>query len=113
MNSVSINWGHLAYAALPHRKDTPRKPTDALPNGTWWGELQTELNSLSKQGEWEKMGTLIDDDILNTFAVVGEPENVPKEVLRRYGDVTDRISFYAPYQSDPDRWSKVLAGFKS
>ena len=78
-----------------------------------WGELQTELNSLSKQGEWEKMGTLIDDDILNTFAVVGEPESVPTEVLRRYGDVTDRISFYAPYQSDPDRWSKVLAGFRS
>src|SRR3954468_5048330 len=78
-----------------------------------WGELQTELNGLSKQGEWEKMGTLIDDEILNTFAVVAEPEAVPKEVLRRYGDVTDRISFYAPYQSAPDRWSKVLAGFKS
>src|SRR4051812_7857045 len=42
-----------------------------------WGELQTELNSLSKQGEWVKMGTLIDDDILNTFAVVAEPESVP------------------------------------
>ncbi|PYU88964.1 MAG: hypothetical protein DMG08_23315 [Acidobacteria bacterium] len=44
VNSVSINWGHLAYAALPHRKDTPRKLTDALPNGTWWGELQTGVD---------------------------------------------------------------------
>ncbi len=38
-----------------------------------WGGLQDELNTLSKQGEWAKMGTLIDDEILNTFAVVGEP----------------------------------------
>src|SRR5436190_2076192 len=78
-----------------------------------WGDLQTELNGLSKQGKWVEMGELIDDEVLHTFAVVGEPESVPTEVLRRYGDVTDRISFYAPYQSDPDRWSKVLAGFKN
>ena len=38
-----------------------------------WGGLQEELNALSKQGEWAKMGTLIDDEILNTFAVVGSP----------------------------------------
>ena len=27
-----------------------------------WGDLQTELNRLSKQGEWVTMGELIDDD---------------------------------------------------
>src|SRR5437773_504823 len=31
-------------AVLAHRKDTPRKLTDALPNGTWWGELQTGVD---------------------------------------------------------------------
>ena len=78
-----------------------------------WGELQPELNRLSKQGEWVQMGKLIDDDILNTFAVVCEPEDIPARVLERYGDVVDRISFYAPYKSDPDRWTAVLAGFKA
>ena len=29
-----------------------------------WGDLQTELNTLSKQGEWVEMGDLIDDEIL-------------------------------------------------
>ena len=33
-----------------------------------WGGLQDELNTLSKQGKWEEMGTLVDDEILNTFA---------------------------------------------
>ena len=74
-----------------------------------WGGLQEELNTLSKQGKWVEMGTLINDEILNTFAVVGEPETIASELHRRYGDVIQRISFYAPYKSDPDRWRKVLA----
>jgi probable F420-dependent oxidoreductase len=77
-----------------------------------WGDLQTELNRLSKQGEWVQMGKLIDDDILHTFAVVCEPEQIPSKVLDRYGDCVDRITFYAPYASDPKRWEAVLAGFK-
>jgi probable F420-dependent oxidoreductase len=78
-----------------------------------WGDLQTDLNAMSKQGKWQEMGTLITDDMVETFAVVGEPEEIPKLVLARYGDVLDRVNFYAPYKSDPQRWSKILAGFKS
>ena len=77
-----------------------------------WGDLQTDLNRLSKEGKWVEMGELIDDEILETFAVVGEPEEIPALLLGRYGDIVDRLSFYAPYQSDPERWSKVLAGFR-
>lgn len=73
-----------------------------------WGDLQTELNALSKQGEWDTMGELIDDEVLAAFAVVGEPEEIPGLLLARYGDLLDRISFYAPYQSDPDRWTAVF-----
>ncbi len=78
-----------------------------------WGGLQDELNTLSKQGKWVEMGTLIDDEILNTFAVVGEPEQIAPELHRRYGDVIQRISFYAPYKSDPERWRGVLEALKS
>lgn len=78
-----------------------------------WGHLQDELNSLSKQGEWVKMGELIDDEILNTFAVVGEPEQIAPELTQRYGDVIQRLSFYAPYSSDPDRWAKVMADLQA
>ncbi len=78
-----------------------------------WGGLQDELNALSKQGEWERMGTLIDDEMLNTFAVVGSPEDIAPELSRRYGDVISRINFYAPYASDPDRWSAVMAALRA
>ncbi len=78
-----------------------------------WGGLQDELNTMSKQGKWQEMAEVVDDEILNTFAVVGEPETVAPELHRRYGDVIQRISFYAPYQSDPDRWTKVMSDLKA
>jgi probable F420-dependent oxidoreductase len=78
-----------------------------------WGELQDRLNTLSKQGKWEEMGTLIDDDVLNTFAVVARPEGVAAELNKRYGDVISRISFYAPYKNDPSKLEVVLNALKS
>ena len=76
-----------------------------------WGDLQPELNTLSKRGEWEKMGELIDDDILNAFAVVAPLDQVATEVRNRFEGMVDRFSFYAPYKVDPEMWKGVLAGF--
>jgi probable F420-dependent oxidoreductase len=78
-----------------------------------WGGLQDELNKLSKQGQWVQMGDLIDDDILNTFAVVAEPEGVAPELRRRYGGLIQRISFYAPYKSNPERWQGIIDALKA
>ncbi len=58
-----------------------------------WGSLQEELNTMSKRGEWVEMGKLINDDILSEFAIVGSPDDVPREVEVRYGGLADRISF--------------------
>ena len=55
-----------------------------------WGDLQDELNRLSKQGEWTAMGELITDDVLDAFAVVAAPEDVPKAMtgaLRRHRSI--------------------------
>jgi probable F420-dependent oxidoreductase len=77
-----------------------------------WGDLQPELNALSKRGEWVQMAGLIDDDVLNAFAVTAQPGEVAGRVRERFGDVIDRFSFYAPYQLDHERWAEVLAGFR-
>jgi probable F420-dependent oxidoreductase len=78
-----------------------------------WGALQDELNALSKQGKWEEMGRLVDDDMLSSFAVVAPLEEVAPELHRRYGDVISRISFYAPYKTDPVRLQTVMEGLKA
>ncbi len=73
-----------------------------------WGELQTELNAMSKEGKWVEMAGLVDDDILSTFAVVAEPDGVAPELLARYGGAVDRMSFYAPYEADADVWGPIV-----
>ncbi len=61
-----------------------------------WGDLQAELNTLSKQGEWDAMAGLIDDDVLAAFATVGEPDTIADLLLARYGKKVDRLSLYTP-----------------
>jgi probable F420-dependent oxidoreductase len=78
-----------------------------------WGDLQTELNAMSKDGRWKEMGALIDDEILDAFAVIGEPEEIAPRWKARWGGLVDRLSFYAPYKADPERWSAVLAAFRA
>ena len=78
-----------------------------------WGGLQDELNALSKQGKWKEMGELIDDDMLNAFAVVAEPESVAAELGKRFADVLNRVGFYVPYDSDPERWRRVMEDVKA
>ena len=56
-----------------------------------WGALQDELNILSKRGEWDEMGERITDDILEEFAIVAEPKDVPARVKARCGDILDRM----------------------
>lgn len=63
------------------------------------GELQDELNKMSKQGRWDEMGTLITPDILREFAVVGEPKDIAQQIKGRYGDIVDRTS--AAYATMP------------
>jgi probable F420-dependent oxidoreductase len=78
-----------------------------------WGDLQDDLNRMSKQGQWKEMGDLITDEVLDAFAVVAEPEQIAAKLDERYGDVVQRLSFYAPYASDPDRWAAVMRDLKA
>lgn len=78
-----------------------------------WGDLQPELNHMSKEGKWAEMGTAITDEMLSTFAVVGEPSQVAPELAKRYGDVIDRLSFYAPYESDGAWWLDIMDDLKA
>jgi probable F420-dependent oxidoreductase len=78
-----------------------------------WGDLQDELNRMSKEGRWGEMGDLIDDDMLATFAVVAPLDQVAGALKDRWGDVLHRLSFYAPYETDRAQWDEVIADLKA
>jgi len=56
-----------------------------------WGELQTDLWRLTKDGRWSEMSDLIDDDVLAAFAIVAEPDQLAAAIESRYGDIADRF----------------------
>jgi len=77
-----------------------------------WGDAQTELNRLSKRGQWVEMGNVIDDDMLGAFAIVAEPHEVPGRIAERFGGTLDRLQFYAGVR-DKDRWGPIIEEIKA
>ena len=77
-----------------------------------WGDAQTELNRLSKRGQWVEMGNVIDDDMLDAFAVVAEPHEVPGRIAERFGGTLDRLQFYAGVR-DKERWGPIIEEIKA
>ncbi|MCZ6830605.1 MAG: TIGR03617 family F420-dependent LLM class oxidoreductase [Gammaproteobacteria bacterium] len=57
-----------------------------------WEALQLEANRLSKEGKWAEMAALIDDDMLHTFAVIGEPAQVAQKLMQRFDGKVERVS---------------------
>ena len=51
VNSPSVVWGHLCFAALPHRQDVPATLTDSLHNARDWGDLQMGVWDSSYAGD--------------------------------------------------------------
>ena len=75
-----------------------------------WEGLHGDLNAMSKRGEWQAMGDLIDDEMLDAFAVVAEPDKVAAEIRARYGDCVDRMMFYAlGGDHGADFWTPIVA----
>tara|TARA_B100001057_G_scaffold52569_1_gene46712 strand:- start:107 stop:1123 length:1017 start_codon:yes stop_codon:yes gene_type:complete len=71
-----------------------------------WEGIQLELNTLSKKGLWHDMPSLISDEMLESIAVTGTPNEVSSMILDRYGSIASRI---APsiFSGDPEL-NKVL-----
>ncbi len=66
-----------------------------------WGGLQTELNTLSKQGRWDDMVRLVDDEVLHAMCSVGTPAEVAADLRRRYGGLAQRVRFNRPGDVPP------------
>jgi hypothetical protein len=58
---------------------------------------------------------LITDEMIETFALRGRWEELPRQVLKKYSGLLDRVSYYFPLvpgQND-EGWRATISGFKS
>lgn len=78
-----------------------------------WGDLQPELNALSKQGRWAEMGALIDDDVLHTIAACGTPAEVAAHIRDRVAGISDRICIYQPGPIAVDSLAQIVDALRT
>ena len=93
------------YASTP----AYRPPIDAV----GYGELQPEMNRLSKGGRWDELGSHIDQPFLDAFATSGKPEEIAGKLREKYGEHADRLAIYAPYAAPDAMWSSIIAELKA
>ena len=78
-----------------------------------WGDVQPELTRLSKAGGWDEMGSLITDEMLHAFSVVGTPEEIGTGLRAKLDGVAQRLSCYTTYDVDPASWASVRAAIQA
>ncbi len=57
-----------------------------------WGDLQPVLNRMTKEGKWNELAGEISDEVLETFAAVGEPVPAAKLIKERFDGIVDRVT---------------------
>ena len=67
-----------------------------------YGEVQPVAQGLTRQGRWDELSGLVDDDLLSRIAVRGSPAEVAAQVARRYGAHAQRLAIYLPYELADD-----------
>jgi len=71
-----------------------------------WQGLAPKLNKLLRRNRWNELHELISDKMLEQFAVIAPPEELPYKLRERYDGLLDRAGFYFPFE--PSDSSKQL-----
>lgn len=75
-----------------------------------WQEAAEALSGLVARGRWAEMPALIDDRMLEEFAVLCDESDLPDALLERYRGLAERLSLYIPFiPGERDNlWQKLL-----
>lgn len=79
-----------------------------------WQDTAEELSGLAARGQWQAMTELVTDEMLETFAIVCRPADLPEALVNRYQGLADRLSLYTafiPGERDA-MWRSLVAAFK-
>ncbi|WP_279105547.1 TIGR03617 family F420-dependent LLM class oxidoreductase [Gordonia paraffinivorans] len=73
-----------------------------------YGDLQTELNLLSKQGRWAEMAGLVDDRLLELIAAHGSPRDVAATIRARAHGIADDVAVYQPFPLADETLAEIM-----
>ena len=67
-----------------------------------WGQVARDLTRKSIQGDWQGMAALVTDEMLDAFAIVGTPDELPEKLRQRYTGLLDRLAVYETFRPEGD-----------
>jgi alkanesulfonate monooxygenase SsuD/methylene tetrahydromethanopterin reductase-like flavin-dependent oxidoreductase (luciferase family) len=67
------------------------------------GDLAGEAKVLSRAQRWEELPTMISDETLEQFVVIGTYNEIGKRLLDRFGSLVTDIEFSIAVEDDDDR----------
>ena len=59
-----------------------------------YGDLMPELRQLSRERQWDRMSSLVPDDLVDRMTLLDAPDALGRKMVERYGDVLSQISIY-------------------
>jgi probable F420-dependent oxidoreductase len=62
-----------------------------------WGEISERLSFLAARGKWNEMPSQISDEMLDAFALIGRPDELPGKLTAKYAGLLDRVGLYMPF----------------
>ena len=77
------------------------------------GDLQPELQSLTREGRWGDLAAVVDDAVLDQLVVIGTPADVAARLRHLYAGRADRLSLTFVQPLPPPGLAEVLAGLRA
>ncbi len=78
-----------------------------------YGELQEELQALTRQGRWGEMAACIDDTLFERVAYVGTPEEVAEELHDRLAGFAARIAIATPFHIGDPCSARMISRYRA
>jgi len=67
------------------------------------GEIAQQLQALSRAQRWEEMPALVDDEMLDAYAVIATHDEIAAKLKARYGAVATDLEFALPIATAADQ----------
>jgi probable F420-dependent oxidoreductase len=78
-----------------------------------WEDEAHALSQAARNGQWDKMPAMVNDDMMEALVVFGTWTALPGMIKAKYGDLIDRVSYYLPYVPGENEagWRATIASF--
>jgi probable F420-dependent oxidoreductase len=67
------------------------------------GEIARQLQALSRVQRWEEMPALVDDQMLDAYAVIGTYDEIAEKLRARFAGLATHLEFRIPVASEADK----------